>query len=56
VYLYFPDQVVEAAGEETERLMYRLGTFERGIADTTGGRYAHCMIPRTTTARRLARK
>lgn len=56
VYLYFPKELVEASKEKTERLIYRLGTYTRGEADTTGVRYAHCVIPRSEGARSLARK
>ena len=46
VYLYFPEEIVEAAGGETTSLIHRLRASRAGSADTTGVRYAHCTIPK----------
>lgn len=46
VYLYFPEEIVEAAGGETTPLIHRLRASRAGSADTTGVRYAHCTVPK----------
>lgn len=56
VYLYFPDEVIASAHEETERLLFRLDAVRRGKTDTTGVRYAHCVIPNAEGARSAARQ
>lgn len=56
VYLYFPDEMVEAAGEETRPLIFRLGAVRKGRTDTTGVRYANCVIPDADGAEATARR
>jgi len=56
VYLYFPEAMVEAAGEETKPLTFRLDAVRRGRTDTTGVRYAHCVIPDADGAEAIARR
>ena len=56
MYLYFSEEVVEAAGEETEPLIFRLGAVRKRRTDTTGVRYAHCVIPDAEGAEATARQ
>jgi predicted chitinase len=56
IYLRFPERIVEAAGEETEPLIFRLDAVRKGRADTTGVRYAHCVVPKAAGAKSIATK
>jgi len=56
VYLYFPEEMIEEAGENTKRLTFRLEAVRGGHTDTTGVRYAHCVIPEAEGAQEAARR
>lgn len=56
VYLYFPKAMIERAGSETRRFTYRVYGTRKGATDTTGVRYAHCVIPEVDGARATAMK
>ena len=60
VYLYFPDEIIEAAGGETEQIVLRLWGRRRGEVGRTDVRLAHCVVPEaeragTSTLRQVAR-
>jgi len=68
VYLYFPESIVEAAGNETKRVVLSLqavlvedssavaGDLEEAVdqRERTGVRYANCVIPAASGAQSLA--
>jgi len=68
VYLYFPGSIVEAAGNETKRVIFSLqavpvedssdvaGNLEEAVErrERTGIRYANCVIPAASGAQSLA--
>jgi hypothetical protein len=54
IYLRFPKGIVKRAGEETERLTFRLRAVRTGDTDTTGVRYAHCVVPRAEGVKSIA--
>ena len=45
VYLHFPEDIVEAAGGETKRLLYRVSGHRVGRSNTVDIRYGHCIVP-----------
>ena len=53
IYLRFPKGIVKRAGEETERLTFRLRAVRKGRTDTTGVRYAHCVMPEAKGAKEI---
>jgi hypothetical protein len=52
IYLYFPEEIVEAAGTETKRTVYQIGK----SAQNKWIRYASCVIPDASGARSLAQE
>ena len=52
IYLYFPEEIVEAAGTETKRTVYQVGK----SAQNEWVRYASCVIPDASGARSLAQE
>jgi len=54
IYLHFPDAIVEEAGEETQRLTYRLKAARSGTTDSVSVRIANCVIPEGEAAASVA--
>jgi hypothetical protein len=50
VYLYFPDEIIEAAGGETEQIVLRLWGRRRGEVGRTDVRLVHCVVPEAERA------